>query len=65
MKTLHNLSINLSNNKIADLGIKAISVALIGLANLQRLKLFLDSVDVTEKGCHYLGRLISQLAHLS
>ena len=44
MKTLHNLSINLSNNRIADLGIKSISVALIGLTNLQRLKLFLDSV---------------------
>lgn len=65
LKSLHNISINLSNNKIGDLGIKSLCVGLIGLASIQRLKLLLDGVEVTEKGCHYLGRLISQLPHLS
>jgi hypothetical protein len=56
---------NLSNNKIGDLGMKSLSVGLIGLTNVTKLKLYLDGIDVTEKGCHYLGRLISQLQHLA
>ena len=44
---------------------KSLSIGLIGQALIEKLKLSLDGVDVSEKGCHYLGRLISQLPHLT
>lgn len=64
MKSLHSININLSNNKIGDIGTKTLAVALIDLTNLTKLKLILDGIDVTEKGCHYIGRLISKLPNL-
>lgn len=65
LKNLHIVNLNVSNNKIGDLGVKSLSIGLIGQASIEKLKLSLDGVDVSEKGCHYLGRLISQLPHLT
>lgn len=64
MKHLQNININVSNNKLGDIGTKTLAVGLIDLGNLTKLKLVLDGVEVTEKGCHYIGRLISKLPNL-
>ncbi len=47
MKNLHSININLSNNKIGDLGMKSLSIGLIGLTSMTKLKLYLDGIDVS------------------
>jgi hypothetical protein len=51
------LDLNLSNNKLSDLAIKYLTKSLI--KSLVKIRLMIDSCGITEKGCRYIGRLIS------
>lgn len=54
------LDLNLSNNKLSDFAFKYLCNSVLNLKSITRLRLVLDTCSFTEKGCHYLGRLISQ-----
>lgn len=55
----------MSNNKISDQGLKNLTVFLGAISSIRKLRLILDNCELTEKGCLYIGRLISQLPTLT
>lgn len=57
---LEGLDLNLSNNRLSDFSFKYLCNSLLSLKTMVRLRLVLDTCSLTEKGCHYIGRLISQ-----
>lgn len=65
LQRLTSVDLNFSNNRLGDLGLKSITGAFMVLANIKKLRLLLDGCSATEKGCIYVGRLLSNLHSLS
>ena len=57
---LETLDLNLSNNKLSDFAFKYLCNSVLNLKTINKLRLAFDTCSLTEKGCHYIGRLISQ-----
>lgn len=57
---IETLDMNLSNNKLSDFAFKYLCNSVLVLKSITKLRLVFDTCSLTEKGCHYLGRLISQ-----
>lgn len=57
---LKDINVNLSHNKIEDVGVKQLTKLIGELKQLTNLRLIFDSCGVSEKGCLYIGRLLSQ-----
>jgi hypothetical protein len=60
MAKLETLDLNLSNNKLSDFAFKYLCNSVLTLKAITKLRLVLDTCSLSEKGCHYVGRLISQ-----
>ena len=54
------LDLNFSNNNLSDFAFKYLCNSVLNLKCITKLRLIFDTCSLTEKGCHYLGRLISQ-----
>lgn len=54
------LDLNFSNNKLSDFAFKYLCTSVLLVKNISKLRLVFDTCSLTEKGCLYLGRLISQ-----
>ncbi len=61
LTSLKSIDLNISNNpNFNDGAIRLLSKSLLMIKGISKLRLLLDSLDLTEKGCLYLGRLISE-----
>ena len=57
---LESLDLNFSNNKLSDFAFKYLCNSVLNIKSISKLRLVFDTCSLTEKGCHYIGRLISQ-----
>jgi hypothetical protein len=60
LTSLEQLDLNFSNNRLSDFAFKYLCNSVLLLKSLRQIRLVLDTCSLTEKGCLYLGRLISQ-----
>lgn len=51
---------NISNNKLTDFAFKYLCNSLITIKKIHQIRLVFDNCMLTEKGCLYIGRLLSQ-----
>lgn len=60
LAALEQLDLNFSNNRLSDFAFKYLCNSVLLLKSLRQIRLVFDTCSLTEKGCLYLGRLISQ-----
>ena len=61
---LEMLDLNFSNNKLTDFAFKNLCNSVSNVKSIRKIRLVFDTCCLTEKGCLYLGRLISQEPNL-
>lgn len=60
LTNLEILDFNFSNNKLTDFAFKYLCTSVLLVKSLIKIRLVFDTCSLTEKGCLYIGRLLSQ-----